>query len=88
MKRLFAIVAMVVIISAFMACSPSQEEIASKARYIAEQSVYAELSRDWILLEQITKEERDFCAKLNDEDLLYYKKQVEDAEAEFRLEYM
>lgn len=87
MKRLFTIVAVAITV-AFVACAPSKEEIANKARYIAEQSTYAELSRDWILLEQITKEDRDFRAKLNEEELEYYNKQLEDAEAEFRLEYM
>lgn len=76
MKKLFMIMAVVVMAVMFVACGPSKEEIANKARYIVRESAIATMNEDYVRLQEIIAEEEEFCADLSAEDLEYYNEQA------------
>jgi Tfp pilus assembly protein FimT len=76
MKKLFMMMAVVVMAVMFVACGPSKEEIADKARYIVREAAIATMNEDYARLEAIAAEEEEFCADLSAEELEYYNEQA------------
>ena len=76
MKKLFMMMAVVVMAVMFVACGPSKEEIADKARYIVREAAIATMNEDYVRLEEIAAEEEEFCAGLSAEELEYYNEQA------------
>lgn len=76
MKKLFMMMAVVVMAVMFVACGPSREEIAYKARCIVRERAIATMNEDYARLEDIAAEEEEFCADLSAEELEYYNAQA------------
>ena len=76
MKKLFMMMAVVVMAVMFVACGPSKEEIADKARYIVREAAIATMNEDYARLEEIAAEEEEFCADLSAEEFEYYNEQA------------